>query len=100
MFPLVAGSLAIALVEGQVFVIQGNWWTSTPNRGKLTAWILVLSTGSYPQTGVEIMAFYPSGGFSFLADLKEYPPIRNSDILHLLPSSISYSEGTLLELPQ
>lgn len=26
MFPLVAGSLAIALVEGQVFLVQGSWW--------------------------------------------------------------------------
>lgn len=60
----------------------------------------MLSASSDPADEVEVTAFYPSGGFSFLAGLKECPPIRTSDILCSLPSNISYSEGTLLELPQ
>ena len=60
----------------------------------------MLSSSSDPKDTVEIIAFYSSGGFSFLADLKEFHPIRTSDILCVLPSDISYSEGTLLELPE
>lgn len=61
---------------------------------------LVLSTSPDPPHEVEIIVFYPAGGFSFLADLKEHPPILTKDILYSLPSDVSHSEGTLLELPQ
>jgi hypothetical protein len=61
---------------------------------------LVLSTSSDPRHGVEVIVFYPAGGFSFLADLKECPPVQTKDILCSLPSNLSHSEGTLLEFPQ
>ena len=63
-------------------------------------WVLVLSVSSDPTDKVGVIAFYPSGGFSFLAGLKDCPQIRASDILCSLPSNIGYSEGTILELPQ
>lgn len=62
--------------------------------------MLVLSVSSDPPDGVEVVAFYPCGGFSFLAGLKDCPPIHTSDVLCSLPSNVSYSEGTILELPQ
>lgn len=62
--------------------------------------VLVPSVSSGPTDEAEVILFYPSGGFSFLAGLKDCPPIRTSDILYSLPSNISYCEGTILELPQ
>lgn len=60
----------------------------------------MLSISSDPPQEVEVILFYPAGDFSFLADLKECPPIQIKDILYSLPSNLSYSEGTILELPQ
>ena len=61
---------------------------------------LVLSISSDPPQEVEVVVFYPAGDFSFLADLKECPPIQIKDVLYSLPSDLNYSEGTILELPQ
>ena len=60
---------------------------------------LVLNIGSGTPQELEVIAFYPAGGFSFLADLKECPPIQIRDILSSLPPNLSYSEGTVFELP-
>ena len=61
---------------------------------------LVLSISSDPPQEVEVITFHPAGDFSFLADLKECAPIPIKDILYSLPSNLSYSEGTILELPE
>lgn len=100
MIPPIAGSLAIAVVEGQVSVIQGNWWAISIRQEETDNVDLVLSISPDPPQEVEVIIFYPAGGFSFLANLKECPPIHISDILCSLPSNLGYSEGTVLELPQ
>jgi len=61
---------------------------------------LVLSISSDTPQEVDIIVFYPAGGFSFLADLKESPPIQIKDILFSLPPNLNHSEGTVLELSQ
>jgi len=60
---------------------------------------LVLSISSDSPQEVEVITFHPAGDFSFLADLKECPPIPIKDILYSLPSGLGYSEGTILDLP-
>jgi hypothetical protein len=95
-----AGSLAIALVEGQVSVVQGISWAISVRQEETDDVDLVLSISSDTPQEVDIIAFYPAGGFSFLADLKECPPIQIEDILCSLPSDIGYSEGAVLELSQ
>jgi hypothetical protein len=100
MIPPVVGSLAIALVEGQVSVVQGNWLGTSVREKETDNVYLVLSISSDPPQELEVIVFYPAGGFSFLADLKECPPILIKDILCSLPSNLSYSEGAVLEVPQ
>lgn len=100
MNPPLAGSLAIAVAEGQVSVIQSNWWAISIRQDETDNVDLVLSINPDPPQEVEVIVFYPAGGFSFLANLKECPPIHISNILYSLPSNLSYTEGTVLELPE